>query len=208
MIGFGLLLCSSGGFGPGFWLFSPSPPPHKRIRILAPLYSSASCHLYPEARPSWNWYLQCCGSGIRDCVPFWPLYAGSSMNNAEDNLMSLKGIFWFVCGIRDGDSSDPVTVMVESRIRDKHLPDPPHWVPVKTSSEFKKMYHCALGTVSTSPAKAVRRRGTGVPATAPTSVGQQPSSASLPTHSSRWRGPTTTLLGFCQTLPGKWMCFV
>jgi len=115
----------------------PHPPPHKRIRILAPLYSSASCHLYPEARPSWNWYLQCCGSGIRDCVPFWPLYAGSSMNNPEDNLMSLKGIFWFVCGIRDGDSSDPVTVMVESRIRDKHLPDPPHWVPVNTCSGFK-----------------------------------------------------------------------
>ena len=139
MIGFGLLLCSSGGFGPGFWLFSPSPPPPTPqtdsnsgtailLRILPSVSrSQAILELVPAVLR------------IRDCVPFWPLYAGSSMNNAEDNLMSLKGIFWFVCGIRDGDSSDPVTVMVESRIRDKHLPDPPHWVPVNTCSGFKQI---------------------------------------------------------------------
>jgi hypothetical protein len=77
-----------------------------------------------------------------------------------------------------------------------------------TNLIFLQICHYVLGTVSTSPAKAVPRPGTGVRATAPTSVGPQPSSGRLPTPSSRSPGLTHTLQDFCPTLPGKWIFLV
>ncbi len=74
-----------------------------------------------------------------------------------------------------------------------------------TNLLFLQICLYVLGTVSTSPAKAVPRPGTGVRATAPTSVGPQPSSGRLPTPSSKWPGLTHTLQDFCPTLPGKWI---
>ncbi len=99
--------------------------------LLAPYCSSTMCKIYG----------QCCGSGIRDWVPFWPLdpgsgmgrksASGSGMNNPDHIFKSLETILLIFLGskylislwgsgILDGDISDPGSGMDKIRIRDKH----------------------------------------------------------------------------------------
>ncbi len=90
--------------------------------------------------------LQCCGSGIRDWVPFWPQDPGSGMgesqhpdpgsgmNNTDIFFRAYKPFFcFFWVKIHQffedpckGDSSDPGSGM-EKVWSGINIPDPPHW---------------------------------------------------------------------------------
>jgi hypothetical protein len=83
---------------------------------------------------------QCCGSGMRDPVPYWPLdpgwvknKIGSGMNNLDHISESLQPIFWVKIlkffdadpgsRSRDGKNSDPGWKKFGSGI---NIPDPRH----------------------------------------------------------------------------------
>jgi hypothetical protein len=97
--------------------------------------------------------MQCCGSGIRDWVFFWPLDPGwekVSIRSTRIIFFELRNhffgffgikllILWRGSGIRDGVSSDPGFWIRDGKNSDPgsgiNIPDPPHCI---------NAYHCTI----------------------------------------------------------------